>query len=133
MRSLSVINPTPVIFVFPNLFNLETLYTTFCIVTTSVFLFFAFFRQGDGRTVCKRGEVISFVMLGVSTGQREIVAYKSIKNKKKVETGIPDLDSFSFLYEVLSNDFPTVDTPRRPCYHSPNEKSKNTRGGDGFN
>ena len=38
-----------------------------------------------------------------------------------------DFDSI-FLYEVLCNDFPTVDTPRRPCYHSPNEKSKNTRG-----
>ena len=34
---------------------------------------------------------------------------------------------YLFLYEVLCNDFPTVDTPRRPCYHSPNEKSKNTR------
>ena len=33
---------------------------------------------------------------------------------------------YLFLYEVLCNDFPTVDTPRRPCYHSPNEKSKNT-------
>lgn len=69
------------------------------------------------------------VVLGASTGQREIVAYKSLKNKKRLETGMPDLDSFSFLYEVLCNDFPTVDTPRRPCYHSPNEKSKNTRGG----
>ena len=65
-------------------------------------------------------------MLGVSTAQREIVACKSPENKKRAETEIPDFDSFSFLYEVLCNDFPTVDTPRRPCYHSPNEKSKNT-------
>lgn len=49
-------------------------------------------------------------MLGVSTAQREIVACKSPENKKRAETEIPDFDSFSFLYEVLCNDFPTVDT-----------------------
>ena len=89
MRSFSVINPTPVIFVFPNLFNLETLYTTFCIFTTSVFLIFAFFRQGDGRAVCKRGEGIDVVMIGASTGQREIVACKSSENKKESKPEYP--------------------------------------------
>ena len=110
MRSLSVINPTPVIFVFPNLFNLETLYTTFCIVTTSVFLIFAFFRQGDGCTVCKRGEGIFFVLIGASTGQREIVACKSIKNKKRAETGISDFDSIFFCMKFYA----TISRPLTP-------------------
>src|SRR5699024_8428029 len=57
--------------------------------TTSVFLFFAFFRQGDGCTVCKRGEDIDVVMIGVSTGQREIVACESPENKKEPKSEYP--------------------------------------------
>lgn len=50
---------------------------------------FAFFRQGDGRAVCKRGEGIILVVLGASTEQREIVACKSLKNKKEPKPEYP--------------------------------------------
>lgn len=56
---------------------------------------FAFFRQGDGRAVCKRGESIILAVLEASTGQREIVAYKSIKNKKEPKPEYP-ISTLSF-------------------------------------
>ena len=73
----------------------ETLYTTFCIFTTSVFLILPFFGRATERTVCKMGEGIDVVMLGASTGQREIVACKSPENKKEPKPEYP-ISTLSF-------------------------------------
>ena len=66
-----------------------------CIFTTSVFLILPFFGRATERTVCKMGEGIDVVMLGASTGQREIVACKSPENKKEPKPEYP-ISTLSF-------------------------------------
>ena len=93
------------------------------------FLFLPFSAGRRNIRSARGEETLYWALIGVSTGQREIIAYKSLDNKKE-----PNRNDIRFrlflLYEVLCNDFRPLTPPRRPCYHSPNEKSKKLKPGD---